>query len=145
LKASARAQLQAGWRDAQWAVYFTRALLPALALALAVSWLVEGHIAEPPGILAWALCVLATLGALYWAGLREGWEGRLGRYVWVLTLLIVGYWLILALVRTHEKERQRRVRLAGHSAAVTAVLLDDMSNNAGLPRSSIHWEPITVP
>jgi hypothetical protein len=144
MSTNVRDDLRSGWRDAQWAVNFSRALLPCLVVATLLGWIVEGWTTEP-GPITWALCMPATLCALFWAGLKEGWNGRLGRYVWTLTLFAVGYWLILALLRSHGSQRRSQVRLAGHAATVTAEVMEGEGRAAGLPRSNISFDtPIAV-
>src|SRR5438552_18600631 len=125
-------EMQAGWRDARWSFYFTIALLPSVFGAVFLSYLVEGKATTPPSPLTWLLCATAAIFSLYWAGLKDGLEGRLGRYIWLLTLLLVGYWLILRLLRSHQSEGKTRVRLAGQAFN---VFVSSPLTSAGAPAS----------
>jgi hypothetical protein len=92
---------------------------------------------------------VATLVSLFWAGLKDGLDGRLGRYVWMLTLSLVGYWLILALIRTHETERKARIRAGKHHVTVSATVETESgaaepSPRFRLPRANIHWEDMVA-
>jgi hypothetical protein len=139
-------ELNAGWRDARWSFYFAIGLLPCVFVAVLLSYLIEGGTTGTPSMLTWVLSVPAALVALFWAGLKDGLDGRLGRYVWMLTLLLVGYWLILALIRTHETERKARIRAGKHRVTVSATVEAESSGPTGLsprfrlPRANIRWE-----
>ena len=74
-------EMQAGWRDARWSFYFTLAFLATVSVAVLLAYFIEGKTSTPPTPLTWMLCLPATLLSLYWAGLKDGLEGRLGRYV----------------------------------------------------------------
>jgi hypothetical protein len=140
---SIKEELQAGWKDARWSFYFALALMPTVFVAVLLASLVDGGTGRAPSTLAWVLCVPAALLSLFWAGLKDGMDGRLGRYVWTLTLILVGYWLILILIRTHGTEKRTSIRIGKHRIIVAAALEPpslDSSARLRFPRANIHWE-----
>jgi hypothetical protein len=139
--------LKMGWADARWSFYFTLALLPSITVAVLLAYLLEGRATTPPSPMTWLLCLPATLLSLFWAGLKDGLDGRLGRHVWLLTLLLVGYLLLLHLLRARQSVGRTRVRLAGHAFNVVATVLSDGAEGPGqahLPRGDISWEPLVI-
>jgi heme exporter protein D len=120
-------EAMAGWKDVRWAVYFAILLLPALAIALGLSFAISGRLIEPPNSVTWTLAGLAAFVSLYWAGLWDGFDGRFGRYVWVVTLVAVAWWLIRSLMRQasapsapgQRLERTTRLKLARHRVTLT--------------------------
>jgi hypothetical protein len=140
-------EMQAGWRDARWSFYFTIALLPSVIGAVFLSYLIEGKATTPPSPLTWLLCAAAAMFSLYWAGLKDGLDGRFGRHVWLLTLLLVGYWLMLSLLRSHQSEGKTRVRLAGQAFN---IFVSSPRTTTGAPASAgfawgdIRWERLAT-
>src|SRR5260370_40981462 len=97
---SAWEEMRAGWKDARWAFYFAIGLIPSVFVAVLLSSVMGGGTTGAPSVLTWVFSVPAALAALFWAGLKDGLDGRLGRYVWLLTLFLIGYWLGLSLLLT---------------------------------------------
>jgi hypothetical protein len=146
---SVRSELRAGWKEARWSFYFLIGLFPCLLIAALLSYLIEGSVTRTPGASMGVLCVPATLVALFWAGLKDGLDGRLGRYVWTLTLLLIGYWIIVALIRTHQAEGQKQLRVGKHWLTVVATVEPvshpgEPASPFRLPRANIHWEDMVA-
>jgi hypothetical protein len=112
-------RLRAGAADVRWALYFAVALFPALAGALLIAALLGWDMSSEPGGWIWLLVAPAVAVALFFAGLRDGPRGRLGRYVWGAVLIAVGIMLLRDILRNPAVSRTREVRLAGHGAGVT--------------------------
>jgi hypothetical protein len=91
--------------------------------------------------------VPAVFVSLYWAGLKDGFDGRLGRYVCTFTLFLVGYFLILALLRSHKDKASRPVRLGGRELTIFAQVTESSPETTSprrWPRTDVHWEDLVT-
>jgi hypothetical protein len=106
-----------GWKEARWSLDFAMLLLPLTLAATGVAYVIEGGVQSPPTPLAMGLTGLASLVSLYWAGLKDGPDGRLGRWVWTLTVVLFVLWLIKTLIKKQEGETAE-LKLAGHNVII---------------------------
>lgn len=92
-------EVRTGWQESLWGSYFALALVPTVAVAFALTILIDGKVTTPPSALTWVLCIPAALASLYWAGLRTGPVSWLGRLVFATTLVF----LIVADIRQAQR------------------------------------------
>src|SRR4051794_37231007 len=102
---------QRGWREARWGFYFSIALLPGTLAAVMLAYVIQGPaaVAPDPSPLAWILCLLSTLCALFWAGYKDGLESWIGVFVW--TILFLGIVFIVGRQMVRGNEREHNVSL----------------------------------
>jgi hypothetical protein len=126
-------ELRAGAKDARWTLYFLLALLPTTLAAVALAYAWEGRLSTPPSGLTCWLAGLGSLVSLLIAGVWDGPDGRLGRFVWTLALVAVVLWLVRRSLRAAGQRQSATVRLAGHGFTVELEAQDDGQRGT-------HWD-----
>jgi hypothetical protein len=137
-------QIKAGSRDTRWSWYFSAIFLPSAALAILLTYLIEGESSTASSPLMWTLCLAAATGSYVWAGLKDGPDGFLGRLFWRV-LLAVGVLLVYERIKKSisenpdaaEHEQSVTIRAAGHGFRLSAKAtpIQEPATGGDVPRS----------